>query len=737
MVRGMFFFIFIICSAITYSQKETADLWDTWAESNDHSKRITSMIDIIWEEYIYNQPDSALYYTDIILKLSTDHELKGLEADVYNLKGSIYWIIGENSKAIDCYTKSLIGCLEMNYLKGIGNSYNNLGMVYSELGENDSAISYYNKSMIIRDETGDIKSLSSSYMNIGTYYFEIGNLPLSLTYYFKSLKIDQELGYEEDIAMVLSNIGLVYSEQKDFDRAIEYFYKSIEIDQKHDVKLGVFTSVLNIANVYQKENKLEKALICYEKGLEIAEELKIDKQIAKCLNSIGNSYLNKGELEVAMDYFQQAYNIRIHLNEKVGLASSLNNIGNVYFKFKEYAKAIDYNERSYQLSKESGSIDRLIKTSKSLYDVYKAIDEYPKALEMYEDYILYRDSLFNEDNLRSSIQLEFSHKFTNDSIQKLKDDIEHEKDVVLKQFKHDEEISQFRFYAVVGGSLSLIMCLMAIFLYRQNKLKQKTNKQIQLQKDVVDLKNKEVTESIVYAKRIQDAILTSKEYIDQALPDCFVMYKPKDLVSGDFYWVFEENKVVYFSVVDCTGHGVPGAFMSMIGYSLLNEIVIESKVKQPNLILEQLNSHIKSSMENKGSLESRDGMDMAFCKWEKSNNLLTFSGAKNPLILVRKGELFEYKGDDRPVGYITGKNIPFTQTTLALEEGDMLYMYSDGYSDQFGGVKGKKFKSSNFKKFLLNISNFPIDEQYKLIQAEYNQWKGNYEQIDDVCVMGC
>ena len=241
---------------------------------------------------------------------------------------------------------------------------------------------------------------------------------------------------------------------------------------------------------------------------------------------------------------------------------------------------------------------------------------------------------------------------------------------------------------------------------------------IQKQKDEVDLKNKEITESIVYAKRIQDAILTSKEYIQQALPESYILYLPKDLVSGDFYWVYEENEFVYFSVVDCTGHGVPGAFMSMIGYSLLNEIVIESGVKETDQIVTQLSNQIKSSLEQKGALEeSRDGMDMLLCRWDKNKNELMYTGAKNALHIVRNGELIEYPGDQRPVGYETGRNIPFTKTNFQLIKGDMLYLFSDGYADQFGGKRGKKFKSNKLKELLMEISSFSIADLVKYIHS--------------------
>ena len=737
MFRGPLVFLYIIFSASFFSQKETKELWLTWTHSDDPTERIESMIDIIWEEYFYNQPDSALYFADSVLQIAKKHRLTNFEADILNLKGSIYWVIGDYNKAFDYLKNGMHQSIVHKYDIGLSNSYNNLGMVFSEIGENDSSIFYYKKALKIKEEIGDMKAISSSYMNIGTYYYDIGNLSSSLSYYFKSLKIDQQMGYEEDVAMVLSNIGLVYFEQEDYEKSIDYFHKSMDIDRKQGVSLGVLTSLYNVAHVYQIQNKLEQSLICYEKALEIARDLNIEKHIAHSFNNIGSLYMKKGENEVAMDYLQKGLKIRERINDQIGLASSLNNIGDLYIRFGNIKKARKLNEEALKLAVQNGNVDKLKTINHSLYKIYKSIGENELALKMHEDYLIYKDSLFNQENLRSSIQQEFAFQASIDSTNTANLLKEKEDQKKIERFKHNEEMSQFRFYAVIGAGLSLMMCLIAVFLYWQNKVKQKTNQLIQIQKDEVDLKNKEITESIVYAKRIQDAILTSKEYIQQALPESYILYLPKDLVSGDFYWVYEENEFVYFSVVDCTGHGVPGAFMSMIGYSLLNEIVIESGVKETDQIVTQLSNQIKSSLEQKGALEeSRDGMDMIFCRWNKNKNELMYTGAKNTLHIVRNGEIIEYPADQRPVGYETGRNIPFTKTNIQLIKGDMLYLFSDGYADQFGGKRGKKFKSNKLKELLIEISSLSIADQYESLETKFIDWKGDFEQVDDVCIMG-
>ena len=209
------------------------------------------------------------------------------------------------------------------------------------------------------------------------------------------------------------------------------------------------------------------------------------------------------------------------------------------------------------------------------------------------------------------------------------------------------------------------------------------------------------------------------------------------MVSGDFYWLYAKEDYVFFSVFDCTGHGVPGALMSMIGNSLLNEMIVERKLLETNEILDAISDKVKKSFYNQGQEnQHRDGMDMVLCRFNKKTNELMYSAANNSLLLISKGQLFEYKGDRRPIGYFLGKGILFTSNTVQLHFGDRIYLYSDGFVDQFGGERNRKYKSKNLKEFLLSISGNTMIDQGRLISEEFARWKGENDQLDDVCVMG-
>lgn len=261
--------------------------------------------------------------------------------------------------------------------------------------------------------------------------------------------------------------------------------------------------------------------------------------------------------------------------------------------------------------------------------------------------------------------------------------------------------------------------------------------EIEIQNQKLEILYKHITDSIRYAKRLQDAILPPPSFVNRLLKESFILFKPKDIVSGDFYWMFEKNNRIYIAIVDCTGHGVPGAFMSIVGNNMLNQIVKEHDNLNAGQMLDEMNN-IAGKTINQNSEEGavRDGMDMTLCIYDPVTRMVDMAGANNPLYLYRNGELKEYKADKLPIGFVEGKARQFTNHSIQLEVGDTIYMFSDGYADQFGGPKGKKFMVGQFRTFLTQIHTLPLAEQYRTLDATIEQWRGNLEQVDDILVMG-
>jgi serine phosphatase RsbU (regulator of sigma subunit) len=304
--------------------------------------------------------------------------------------------------------------------------------------------------------------------------------------------------------------------------------------------------------------------------------------------------------------------------------------------------------------------------------------------------------------------------------------------------------------SLIAGCLFVL--ILAVVLYNRNQVKQKANnalaeknrnieeqkEQIQFQHGQLEYKNKEITDSIKYAKHLQLAILPPDNQVKRLLPDSFILYKPKDIVSGDFYWIEEWGTQILVAAADCTGHGVPGAFMSIVGNNLLQQAVFNFGLSKPFLILNNVNKNISRMMHQSEETSAvKDGMDIALLSIDKSNNLIEYAGAFNPLWIVRENECFELKADKHPVGVFLGEELKsFTHNEFITQKGDVLYVFTDGYADQFGGPKGKKFKYKQFQQLLVANANKPMVEQKLILEKTMLDWQGNLEQIDDILVIG-
>ncbi len=277
----------------------------------------------------------------------------------------------------------------------------------------------------------------------------------------------------------------------------------------------------------------------------------------------------------------------------------------------------------------------------------------------------------------------------------------------------------------------------------EKKVAERTEEVVR-QKEEIEGKNeeleilyKQVTDSIHYAKRIQEAILPSQQYIDEVLPNSFVLYKPKDIVSGDFYWVVKKNNLVYFAAVDCTGHGVPGAFMSLVGHNILQDIINHSSKITPAEIMNSLREGVINTLNSDNSAkDTKDGMDMTLCCINYDTLELQYAAAFNPLYLVRNGELVQHEANKFPIGKFIGEKQYFKNNVVQLQKNDQIFIFSDGYADQFGGPKGKKFMVGNFRKLLLNVSKQSLKNQKETLESTLNNWQGDQEQVDDVLVIG-
>jgi len=273
---------------------------------------------------------------------------------------------------------------------------------------------------------------------------------------------------------------------------------------------------------------------------------------------------------------------------------------------------------------------------------------------------------------------------------------------------------------------------------QQRNMLAEINESLEKAYQEISEQKKQLTDSIIYAKRIQTAILPPDDYVQKLLPECFILYKPKDIVSGDFYWIAEKEDLIMVAAVDCTGHGVPGAFMSIVGYNNLSYAVNVRGARRSGMILNELNQAVTDTLrQQRGHVTLRDGMDIALCCIDFKRGYMDFAGANNPLLLVRNNEMITYEPTKAPIGAFVGEQLTnFQDHEIAIQKGDMIYIFSDGYADQFGGPDNKKFMKRRFKDLLLNLSNLPVNNQRDELETAFNNWRSIHEQVDDILVIG-
>ncbi len=638
------------------------------------------------------------------------------------------YISSEPQKSFAYSQQALSLAQQLKWKEGIANSFHSIGYYYYTQADYPNALAHWLNALKIREATGDKKGISTSLGSIGNVYLSQADYPKALDYYFKALKMAAELGNKNLIAIWLGNIGIVYMEQADYPKALDYYFKRLKMDEESGNKSNMAINLGNIGIVYKEQKDYPKALEYYFKALKMDEELGRKSGIAANLGSIGALYTSTGRYKEAEDYLKHALSLSDSIGDLYGVMDVNQHLSNLYSQLPT---------PNYQLS-----------------------------FAHYKQYIIYRDSINNEENTKKQTRTEMTYEFDKkETAAKAEQD---KKDVLAAEELKQQR--QQRNYFIIGFALVL---LLALFIFRANRQKQKANVIISQQKELVEEKNKlveeknkDITDSITYAKRIQEALLPAKEIKYRIFPDAFVLYHPRDIVSGDFYWFTEKNGRRLIAAVDCTGHGVPGAFMSMIGNTFLNEIVNEKGITTPSEILNQLHGMIISSLKQSEQGESKDGMDVAIISL-KSNvqNIklndgekieIEFAGANNPLWIVRSMELevgskinskdselqspnpklIEVKADKQPIGFYSGKSVPFTNNIITLQKDDSLYIFTDGFADQFGGGKGKKFKDKQLKEILLSIQNEPMMKQEEILFQKFNDWKGNLEQVDDVLVIG-
>ncbi|MCW3105060.1 MAG: hypothetical protein JWO09_3500 [Bacteroidetes bacterium] len=619
---------------------------------------------------------------------------------------------------------------EISFKKGAANAHNNIGVILWQHGDYMAARDEFQKALAIFISLDDKAGAAKCYGNIGLIYRATGDLPVALSYQFRSLKLREELKDEEGMAKNYSAIGNIYDSQSNFALTVFYHTKALKIWDKLHNRAGVAASYINIGNAYWDKQNDSMALRQYERSLAIYDSLHDEAGASTCNMNIGMIYDKLKKYEKAMEYTFKALEVKKRIRDNSSISTCYINLAGSLLYLNRKAEAMEYLGKALEICKASNRKEGMKAVYGTMAKVYADQNDYRQAFKYQQLYGEIKDSLFKEGSAKEMAEMQT--KYESEKKQK-------EIELLTKDSQIQAlELNKNKLWMIVLLVVILLVIVLAALFYNRYKLKQRANQLLEHRNSEITLQKKEITDSINYAKRIQESILPPAEAWHRMLPDSFIFYRPKDIVSGDFYWIEQKGDVVCFAAVDCTGHGVPGALMSVVGFNLLTQAINEVNLLKPSDILRHLDAGVtktlRQSEEGKGV---KDGMDLSLCSLNKKTLELEYAGAFNSLYYVSNGILNEIKADKFPIGVnIGGKVDNYTNHTIQLKKGDCVYLYSDGYADQFGGPKGKKFKYNQLKELLVSISTLPVQEQRNVIETRFDQWKGDLEQVDDVVIIG-
>ena len=651
--------------------------------------------------------------------------------------------------------------------------HNSYGVLYRNIARYNKALKHHTLSLAYAEKLGNKHLIASAYNSTGVVYRRMDNHPKATHYHLLGLKAADAAKDTFNISVSLNSLGNIYSLNGQYPEAFTYFKRALDLSLTMNNQLGQAINYNNIGEVYEFMGVYDSAMVYYTQSLKANQLINSLKGLAISYNAIGKIHLLQGRPNNALDLFKQALEIDLELGDKKFIADSYVNLARAYTELNMLNKAEECSNKSLEMAKSIGSITHTQWAYETLSTIYERQNIPSKALYFHKRSSIFKDSIINEKNSRAIAMMEVMFDI---------DKKEHEIQI-LKQAQeiNKKELARqvvIRNFYMVGFAFALIVIAVTLYAFNvkrranhlltlqkaeieenNKKLNQQQNEildqnqEIQKHQISVEQKNKyleeaykiienyigKITDSIRYAERIQKAILPPISIVSNYFADAFALYKPKDFVSGDFYWFTPKNQTLYLAVADCTGHGVSGAFMSIIGMDLLSQAVNQQSITEPAAILEFLNIELRNKLrkEDTDELVLKDSMDIAIIKYTLGNNIIDFSGALVPLTIIRNKKILEFKPNFSSIGMSTRIfTKPYKQQQIEIQPGDWVYLYTDGYTDQFGGEKNKKFMRNRFFSTLLEVSIGTGASQKAELNRVFKSWQGNNEQIDDVLVLG-
>jgi serine phosphatase RsbU (regulator of sigma subunit)/Tfp pilus assembly protein PilF len=623
------------------------------------------------------------------------------------------------------------------------NTLNELFSLYDE-NNNDSAFKIAEQALQLSNKISYVRGQAAANNNIGKMYYYQGNNTKALTYYLAAVSVlelqqskskENYKQYQKQLSSTYNNIGTIYQRQKMYDKAESYFRKSIAIDEIIDDKIGLSHCYNNIGTIKEETNKYDEAIKNYEISLKLKQDGNDTLGIPSSLINMGVIQMNRNKFNEAQTYFEQALLLTKRHNNIQDKVLAIINLGDLYYMKGEYPKSITYYEESIEICKQQHYNQFLNYVYNSISMSYYRMKHFENAYGYYQLHVKMKDSLNSTENTKQLNELEA--KYESDNKEKEIKLLTSQKEV------HELELSRKKAVIYIGIGFFALLVVFVGFVLRAYGQKRKANLELDIKNHkievaykIIEEKQKEIVDSINYAKRIQYTLLAKKEFLEQSLGEHFILFKPKDIVSGDFYWAASRasaaNDLFYLAVCDSTGHGVPGAFMSLLSIGFLSEAINEKGIVQPNEVLKYVRDRLIENVSTEGQ---KDGFDGILLCINETTNTITYAAAHNNPVLIENEIMKHLPSDKMPVG-IGERQEDFKLYTIEASKGSILYLYTDGYPDQFGGPRGKKFKYKQLEEMLLANHQLDLNEQAMQLDKRFEEWRGDLEQVDDVCVIG-
>ena len=693
-----------------YNSEKNIDSLDVILQNsytnNASDEEICALLTKLYNLSSMSQPYLALEYAGQALQIATSNEDETAQADWHQKIADIYFDQKVYYMAMENYLLSYTLYRKLDLKREMAYSLLNIGRTYFIQSVEDVALSYYRQSELIFAEIEDRAGQARAKNNIGSVNLAMYQYDQAEVNFDDALKISLETKDPQLIAETYKFLAMLYDQNEEYE---------------------------------EEEQMLEQAVARFR----IAGS---KKDIAATYFSLGEMHFHNENYPSAYTYYQKAYNLFEELDLYPEIATVLNRQGRINYMQGKYYLADQMARTSLSMSEMNNWLNPKAEALMLLSDIYYKMNRTDSAYTLLSRYTQVQDSVFEARKAESFSELQVSISTK-----------EKEKELALAEEKLNRNKLIITIFIIVG----IMGILFMVYIVNNSRKTKKVNKQLQYQNDEInnqkieiERQNIDIKSSINYAARIQNAMLPGTDFLKKHFTDGFVYFHPREAVSGDFYWFSEvrierpptlfrrkdadvdDDSKIILAVIDCTGHGVPGAFMSMLGDALLNQIVNFQKITQPDIILNELNKLVIATLQQDTS-QNNDGMDAAICTIDKVNNIMKFAGAKSPLLYIQNNEVHKVNGDLKAIGGMQkGDQKNFTCHTIDISQSTTFYIYSDGYQDQFGGNEGRKFMAKRFREMLINNANLPFEEQNNTLLSTFNEWKNSYIQMDDTTVIG-